>query len=597
MTLRLIPVSSITTHWELNRQKDEHHVHALARHLNEDGYNQQFPLQVVVIGEERHLAAGHHRLAAASLSDITYPNLPLPEVWAEEKDGTMDDVIRIMQEDNLRHDPAVNASVGLPLTRQQKVEQCKTLLMFPDIFRESDRTLGRRFGVAFRTITNWRKETSVQIAQIADADMSDADLLVNFSMTRERLKEMVSLIQSGEREVTRGGTTYTQKTVASETKKATERETVTEVYEKTHASVKSAIADLVRDTTLMHHTVRRRLFDAFKLTQTFPAARRPVEHVKQETHHLSKLLKELQDSAGKWNEEFRRLHVIRTHQDTLIGMGAPFRVESIKAVMQNIARLPTADWEQDAQENRLQSLRRLCEVLPGLVKAERAARQDEQQRRQLELARQGASAACERLVETFKVSAVEDKSLQGYREFIVAACNLGGYSSTALMPDMFLKPEELKTESDGHRIRSIADKIRVQLSSVNVPNWMVAFLPDEELPSRHPRFQPSTEPAPAPEPEPEPEPEPAPVSQPRPKPAPTRLAAAMGYDMNLVGKKMRDAANAIGADLPADVRCPAWTVNLIQEHLKKRVPDRIEQADALRAVLLRLAKELINDES
>lgn len=184
MALRLIPVSSITTHWELNRPKDEHHVHALARHLNEDGYNQQFPLQVVVIGEERHLAAGHHRLAAASLSDITYPNLPLPEVWAEEKDGTMDDVIRIMQEDNLRHDPAVNASVGLPLTRQQKTEQCKALLMFSKYFEQSSKLLESLFGVDRRTIGRWKQEVTRTLSQCADANLSDADLLVNFSMTR-----------------------------------------------------------------------------------------------------------------------------------------------------------------------------------------------------------------------------------------------------------------------------------------------------------------------------------------------------------------------------------------------------------------------------
>ena len=74
-------------------------------------------MRVVVIEGERHLAADHHRLAAATQSDVLYPNLPLTEVWAELEDGTLDDVIRIMQEDNFRHDASVNASVGLPLTR------------------------------------------------------------------------------------------------------------------------------------------------------------------------------------------------------------------------------------------------------------------------------------------------------------------------------------------------------------------------------------------------------------------------------------------------------------------------------------------------
>ena len=417
---------------------------------------------------------------------------------------------------------------------------------------------------------------------------------------------MLRLIQSGERIGADGRVTQTR---ASETKKQDERETAVDAFRKAHEQVHSAIEDLVCDTLLMKSTVKRRLYNHFGLNHAGNASRRPLPEVKQETEILSELLKELRNESGAWNEEFRRLHVVRTHHDTLVNMGAPFRVEAIQAVLHNLGRLPTADWEADTQESRLELLRRLCDELPGLVKAERDARQAEQQRRNLEASRQGASAACSRLAETFHHSAVEDRSERGYREFIVAACELGGYSSGQLIPELFLSPENIDAEAMGHRIRSIADKIRVQLGSAHPPPWMQSFFPARKVYTPQggehtkPQFQPSTEPTPAPEPEP------APVSrraltqtprggkspQPKPPPEPKSLSSQMGYDMNLVGKKMRDSANAIGADLPADVRCPAWTVNLIQEHLKKRVPNRIEQVDALRAVMLRLAKELIDE--
>lgn len=597
MTLRLIPVSSITTHWELNRPKDEHHVHALARHLNEDGYNQQFPLRVVIIGDNKHLAAGHHRLAAASLSDITYPNLPLPEVWAEEKDGTMDDVIRIMQEDNLRHDPAVNASVGLPLTRQQKTSQCKALLMFSEYFGKSSRALEKLFGVHHQTITRWKQEVSVTLRQIADvvARAADADaksaVLTEFAMSESRLTEMICLIETGEREVTRGGTTYTQKTVASEVKKKTEREEAIESFRNASKRIRGLMEE-IGETFPSHRnaltTIRRRLFAHFDMAFTENASKWALPAIRTELGKQLKLINTLTEDS-LWTQELKLHHDLNVLNEELTNMGGPYRLPEVQTARREMAKLATSDWEVKPQTERLEGLRRLARLVPDLVKQEVNQRKLEKQRRDLEASRKGASAACSRLAQTFHHSAIEDKSERGYREFIVAACELGGYSSKPLIPELFLLPENIDVEDMGHRIRSIADKIRLDLGSAHQPPWMQSFLP-----SRAPQFQPKTEPTPAPAPEPEPEP--PPVRQPKPPPEPKSLASQLGYDMNLVGKKMRDAANAIGADLPADVRCPAWTVNLIQEHLKKRVPNRIEQVDALRAVMLRLAKELIDED-
>lgn len=144
-----------------------------------------------------------------------------------------------------------------------------------------------------------------------------------------------------------------------------------------------------------------------------------------------------------------------------------------------IAKLVTSDWEASPQSERLEVLRLLCKRLPDLVKQELNMRALEKQRDDLKRARQGASAACTRLVETFKVSGVADKSESGYREFIGSACTLGNYSTKELAADFFFAQDRLETEEQAHRIRSIADKIRLELSSADAPAWMLSFFSSE----------------------------------------------------------------------------------------------------------------------
>ena len=89
-----VPIVQIQTHWNLNRVRDDMHVIALARHINAHGFNANYPIQLVKLGDAQlHLAAGHHRLAAAAgehlrhedggyQRDMTFKNLPLETVPA-----------------------------------------------------------------------------------------------------------------------------------------------------------------------------------------------------------------------------------------------------------------------------------------------------------------------------------------------------------------------------------------------------------------------------------------------------------------------------------------------------------------------------------
>ena len=300
MGIRKIPVGQIQVHREWNRNLNKEHIHALARHMNEDGFNGAFPLQVVEIGEEKHLAAGHHRLAAASLTDLTYPNLPLAEVWAEITPGTMDDVIRLMREDNFRNDPGVNPRLGLPLTRDEKAAQCKALLMFPDVFRRLDRQLAKDWGCHYNTVRGWREDVSAQIVQIAAAaeratspDEKQA-VLEEFGISATRLHEMVALIHSGEREVTRGGQTFTQNTVAGEDKKQNARKAAAMDYRQVHEGVLAEIERHVSDKpTLNKSNLKRRLYQTFNLNHAANASKWPLQTIQEQAEKMKNLLGEL----------------------------------------------------------------------------------------------------------------------------------------------------------------------------------------------------------------------------------------------------------------------------------------------------------------
>ena len=302
MGVRKIPIGQIQTHWERNRNPNKEHIHALARHMNEDGFNGAFPLRVVEIGAEKelHLAAGHHRLAVASLTDLTYPNLPLAEVWAEITPGTMDDVICLMQENNFRNDPSVNSRLGLPLTRDEKAAQCKALLMFPDVFRRSDRELAKDWGCHYNTVRGWREDVSAQIVQIAAAaeratspDEKQA-VLEEFGISATRLEDMVALIRSGERDVTRGGQTFTQKTVASEDKKQEVRKAAAKGYRDAHENVVAELELHVNEKpTLNKANLKRRLYQAFDLNHAANASKWPLETIREQTANMKNLLGEL----------------------------------------------------------------------------------------------------------------------------------------------------------------------------------------------------------------------------------------------------------------------------------------------------------------
>lgn len=203
------------------------------------------------------------------------------------------------------------------------------LLRFPDVWRQSNRQLGERWGVAESTIRNWREGLTAQFAQCAAANLSDADLLENFSMTRGRLEEMHRLVQTGERVGADGRVTQTQ---ASETKKRDEREVAIEAYRNAAGEIKTLIGEVVmRFPSLQTAHVRRRLFTAFDMNLQENASKWALPAIRQQLERQKLLRDALMDEGSAWSEELRRLHEVNVLNEKLTHMGGPYSVQPCRS--------------------------------------------------------------------------------------------------------------------------------------------------------------------------------------------------------------------------------------------------------------------------
>ena len=154
--------TNIVVDWKVNpREKDESHIHAIAAHMNENGYDEKRPIIVYEITDAAadggyYAATGHHRLAAAMLEDDEFPNLPLEEVFCEILKGARTDYFHRMLVDNLQHTPGFNSEIGKMPTRRELRTMRYRLMFFPDNFAKSDRLLAKEWGCDGKSIAGIR---------------------------------------------------------------------------------------------------------------------------------------------------------------------------------------------------------------------------------------------------------------------------------------------------------------------------------------------------------------------------------------------------------------------------------------------------------
>ena len=145
--------------WELNpNDKHDDHIRALAKHMNENGYDPKFPVIVYPFetGEGYRAATGHHRLEASLLEDEEFPNLPLSEVYVEIVEGDYKQYIRRMLVDNHQHVPGFNKYIGRTPTRTELRASRYRLMFFPDVFGKSNRLLAKEWGCDHKTVAEIR---------------------------------------------------------------------------------------------------------------------------------------------------------------------------------------------------------------------------------------------------------------------------------------------------------------------------------------------------------------------------------------------------------------------------------------------------------
>lgn len=494
MKTQLVPVDSIRVKWELNRDRNDEHVRALAFRINRDGFDENYPVSLVKVNGDLILAAGHHRFAAAIGEhvrrgdggyerDLTFENLPLQEIWAEIVLGDIDDVVREMQVDHFQFDPAVTAGMGKPLTPNEKKEQCKTLLGFPEFYGKSLRALETEFGIPKSTLQIWKEEVTVQIGQCAAAKLTPEQLLSDFGMTPERLEKMRYLVDSGERS---GADGRVMKTQASAEKKARAAE---KAQARANAEFQVGIDGVQKgiDTilesnpTLKMETVRRRLFTDFGIGD-------PPEL--KDVQALTGLKNDLQKpSESSWCREFDLQNQVNEFGETLQELGPNFLIEKSARALQGIENTRSGDYESTEQGERLEKLEKFVAQLPGIIETETAARNAEiakaEQARgeeQLRKAKSSALSAVEELKKVFADSAVVDKSAGGFRDFVAAACASGFCGQNVQVVD-FITPNIIDEKKHAYRVRNNADKIVRAIAKAQKPTWMRAFFESAEEPN------------------------------------------------------------------------------------------------------------------
>ena len=160
----------IVLDWSLNpRNRDKAHIRDIARHMNEVGYLEKFPIIVYHLGDKFQCAAGAHRLEAAMLEDAEFEYLPLKEVYCDVRQGHREDMIACMYQDNLRHSP-----LKMP-SEDETRRMLYGLLLFPHNFAKSDRRLATEWETSYKRIGRIREDIISKVS-------TETDVSVDFNL-------------------------------------------------------------------------------------------------------------------------------------------------------------------------------------------------------------------------------------------------------------------------------------------------------------------------------------------------------------------------------------------------------------------------------
>ena len=201
--IRFVSENELTLHWELNRQRNEEHVYALAQRMQTfGGFDSAYPIGTIEIDGELHVYSGHHRAAAAfkrNMPPQLFPLLPLAQVPVTVIQGDMDALIEKMW---TTHDVynSEDSDLRLPLSDWDKRKQREILMSFPHIYRLSSRKISKMWNVSLKQVDELKQYTRESLWRCLDMIEYPELLLDLHSHTPERVATMVKLVKVMEAE-------------------------------------------------------------------------------------------------------------------------------------------------------------------------------------------------------------------------------------------------------------------------------------------------------------------------------------------------------------------------------------------------------------
>ena len=431
-TLKWLDPEAITTNWGLNpRERDENHILAIAHHMNDNGYDDNFPIIVYHLeGEPIHpslnfAATGYHRLAAAMLKHSDYPNLPLKEVYVELRTGTMDDVVITMMTDNWQWSPSVNQSMGkMPSSLELRAMRYR-LMLFPDNFKKSDRNLAKEWGCDKRHIGAIRGEIINKLR---------TDVRISIPYFTEAYREEILRIAERGMYISSDGREHPR--VKSDPLQAmfegmSAYEVLQKEWDRIDGLIKQALNTLGFNNLQQTYMIRRLDAPRKNITWEDKDYKKGIRDGTAFLKIISEL--ELDPNIKKMVEELELYNeAIEVYKPIRRRMSLPYLTSEAENVAEEFDYISSADWEEKERSERIKQLRSLISRFKDIYAAESKARairdkEEEEKRTALELKRTGDAAEEARKImwDTYEASELPKWTTQ--LMFARAACAAMGH--------------------------------------------------------------------------------------------------------------------------------------------------------------------------
>ena len=430
--LKWLDPEVIVTNWDLNpRERDENHILAIARHMNDDGYDAAFPVIVYNIEEGPihpslgFAATGYHRLAAATLKHPDYPNLPLEQVYVEFRTGTMDDVVITMMTDNWQWSPSVNKGMGkMPSSFELRAMRYR-LMLFPDNFKKSDRYLAKEWGCYKRHIGAIRTEIIEKLQ--SDVEISIPYFTETYRDEILRIADRGMYVGADGKEHPRIKSDALQMTLTG----MSLSETLQKEWNRIDGLIKQAINTLGFKNLQQTYLVRR--LDAPRKNNSWED-KDYKKGIRDGTAFLKVISEpELKSDLANMVAELELYNkAIDVYKPIRKSMSQPYLTSEAENVAKEFDYLGTADWEEKERSERLRQLRSLInrfkDIYAAEIKARRIHEKEEKEKRTvLELKRTGDATEEARLIMWDIYEASELPKYTTRLAFTRAACAAMGY--------------------------------------------------------------------------------------------------------------------------------------------------------------------------